>query len=1108
MHSTEFAKDFDKWALVPSFGLITLSAYLCGTFGLGFASCLLLTWMSIHIAGRRLERYIRALDLGSSQRVRLVQQMNQEDGRESAKWLNQVVDGAWDCHRLVWSEQLRSKLDILLAMNKPKYLEDIFVDQLSLGEKGPSIHNVSSYRVKRVAQSFEIVIDAMFSYEAPTAAIVFGVKLRTIGVSASLSLSNVMLNGEMRIILLMHPGSASLAGMELTLRSYPSLDYEMRPLNTFDATEIPLLSSWLADTFRTLISGSVVNPNKIFIDLGSQTDTTCFDMDQYGDVVGQVMVACPLFDSNVCPEILKTNGLKYEMDVTFQATSRVAGVNVADLSKSGVASVVVRARHEAMTLTIYSLGKKSGETAKVRREVVGRFSVAVAHLMSSTNITDCDMTLLGTSTTIPVRYIYQPRHKMEALTLSNLVSSDYGTAVAKLDLHNAFVDWKGSVGSPILRISLNDKCVFTSKTYKRSAMPIIKQTLWLAVENVYMAALKFEILVSTEKKMLKNGNEVFASTVCPLSRMIEQGQAKNGNGSISNNWIYLEEKLSAVNRVHRIRVTCKVFSLYEGDVTFGVPAKMNSTNKQCSRCISSMSTIDCGCIDRGRDFLIPMARAVCSKSTSKGRVKSVSREMGGAIGSGAHKVKKTMGRLGSPSLGRVSSPSISSHRKSASVSMGHSTSTDLPSIEYDTGETGLDTQKQRSHRKRSNSLSNSGKHTLGWSSIKELQRGLKVYMDIIRIDDFWSPDRTEPDTCVIVKVNGNNVYRTKTILNTSCPTFSESTSFSVAPKDCITLRIKDKSTAYAPEGNIELPIEHMAVDEWERKTIPIRTHPGACICLLLLKTDKHMKEMNIMTNLFSGISDEPISTTHRFPDKPRRGMPTEDHSMVFSGISDDSIISRSASQLSVSTSSLSTRSIVFSMTNSDISVTTNDSDRGKLSSSQLHTSIHTAIRVNANLCTRTTSPTNSQIRTGAPTTAFVHTPQSSVSSEQIENDANFIDKALLETICGSVDTGMDKIIDTSSNTVKDTITSFHYTDTSSNIVKDKVMSTKSTKKACTVNNGSSSNRSGTQKTRLGKTTSLLGTMTKNSRLSHKFRPKSPSSARSVDSASASAFGEM
>ncbi|KNC75346.1 hypothetical protein, variant [Sphaeroforma arctica JP610] len=293
--------------------------------------------------------------------------MNSEDGRESAEWLNQVMNAAWDCQRKVWSERLRAKLDGLLEMNKPKYLEDIYVDQLGLGENSPKFHSIAAHRIKRQANTnnFEMVIDAKFSYEASTANVVFVTKLRAIGVSMSLSLGSIRLMGEARITLLWHPGSATLKGMELSLRSYPTLDYVMRPLNTFDATEIPLLSGWLTDTLSTLIKNSVVNPNKICIDLSSHTNPNCDDTDQFGEVIGHIMIACPSLDNL---EFFKKSSIRYSIDVTLQSPSRVQDSTSTVISTTGLTTMVVRAR--VNNAHIYQLRSASDVSVWLRHRLI------------------------------------------------------------------------------------------------------------------------------------------------------------------------------------------------------------------------------------------------------------------------------------------------------------------------------------------------------------------------------------------------------------------------------------------------------------------------------------------------------------------------------------------------------------------------------------------------------------------------------------------------------------------------------------------------------------------------------------------------------------------
>lgn len=49
----------------------------------------------------------------------------------------------------------------------------------------------------------------------------------------------------------------------------PFVDFVLKPLSSFDATELPGLSKWLSETIRDLISDTLVRPQALTLNYGN-----------------------------------------------------------------------------------------------------------------------------------------------------------------------------------------------------------------------------------------------------------------------------------------------------------------------------------------------------------------------------------------------------------------------------------------------------------------------------------------------------------------------------------------------------------------------------------------------------------------------------------------------------------------------------------------------------------------------------------------------------------------------------------------------------------------------------------------------------------------------
>ncbi|KNC81447.1 hypothetical protein SARC_06236 [Sphaeroforma arctica JP610] len=304
-------------------------------------------------------------------------------------------------------------------------------------------------------------------------------------------------------------------------------------------------------------------------------------------------------------------------------------------------------------------------------------------------------------------------------------------------------------------------------------------------------------------------------------------------------------------------VSCEVFALPETGVTFAAAAPKDlALNQPLDRQSSGYSSNSATGLSASFDA-VSSERVISIGKQTGNMIGSGACLLSNGIGNGAKLVGKTVGRLASPSLGRLTSPSFGLGKVSPTPSMERrsmrlmdfatnsifASGTDPPSTEdiqiHSAGE--MDTlARPKTTRVRTSSVSSNTKKVLQRKQTKDRQSyPLKVYMDIVGVDDFLAPDRSEPDTYVTIKINGVDAYRTKTVHKTTSPVFDDSIEFNVSSRDILALRVKDKGKQIHDTGTISLLVEDLAMDEWERKTIKLPLHEQATLTVVVMKTSKY-----------------------------------------------------------------------------------------------------------------------------------------------------------------------------------------------------------------------------------------------------------------------------
>lgn len=282
-------------------GLILFSmtfSYLLGRFNFNFIFVIILGYTIYNIFNRRVLFYTRALDAISIDSVR----SKTIDSHETVEWLNHIVRRFWEASEHSISSLIYNEVNNILKDKGNISIASIRLSEITLGTRPLVIEKISHISsepdkiILEVAANFiptEASEEVLRYFKGDRPHWNTHIELMVdVGIaSLPILVKDLTFSGAVRVEIELGKKMPFIKGISLCFLELPVIDFNLIPLNSVDLLDLPFTSSFLDSMISKQISGAMLAPNKIFIDLE--------EISKYsGKIIGVVFVQILNLESN------------------------------------------------------------------------------------------------------------------------------------------------------------------------------------------------------------------------------------------------------------------------------------------------------------------------------------------------------------------------------------------------------------------------------------------------------------------------------------------------------------------------------------------------------------------------------------------------------------------------------------------------------------------------------------------------------------------------------------------------------------------------------------------------------------------------------------------
>eukprot|EP00850_Spirogloea_muscicola_P014305 SM000101S09303 [mRNA] locus=s101:493723:497900:- [translate_table: standard] len=189
---------------------------------------------------------------------------------ESAQWLNRILERVWPIvlERFISEELLPSLAPWFFEKNRPWHVKKVLLKKLHMGSSPPYVAAARVYSCPQQDDHAVLELAGEFVASHDMSAIISS-KARYVGMWTTFHVTNVHLEGKLRIGLKFVSGWPYISRARLSFAGAPYVSLMVRPLAShgIDVSDLPGVAGWLDRLLATALETSLVEPNMLVIDV-------------------------------------------------------------------------------------------------------------------------------------------------------------------------------------------------------------------------------------------------------------------------------------------------------------------------------------------------------------------------------------------------------------------------------------------------------------------------------------------------------------------------------------------------------------------------------------------------------------------------------------------------------------------------------------------------------------------------------------------------------------------------------------------------------------------------------------------------------------------------
>eukprot|EP00850_Spirogloea_muscicola_P003844 SM000016S01832 [mRNA] locus=s16:104651:108872:+ [translate_table: standard] len=189
---------------------------------------------------------------------------------ESAQWLNTMLERVWPIvlERFISEELLPSLAPWFFEKNRPWHVKKVLLKKLHMGSSPPYVAAARVYSCPQQDDHAVLELAGEFVASHDMSAIISS-KARYVGMWTTFHVTNVHLEGKLRIGLKFVSGWPYISRARLSFAGAPYVSLMVRPLAShgIDVSDLPGVAGWLDRLLATALETSLVEPNMLVIDV-------------------------------------------------------------------------------------------------------------------------------------------------------------------------------------------------------------------------------------------------------------------------------------------------------------------------------------------------------------------------------------------------------------------------------------------------------------------------------------------------------------------------------------------------------------------------------------------------------------------------------------------------------------------------------------------------------------------------------------------------------------------------------------------------------------------------------------------------------------------------
>lgn len=249
-------------------------AYYLGRRQLNIVFLLVLCHIVYYAFRRRVAAYRRSIEALAADKAR----RESLGAFESVEWMNYIIRKFWEVGEASISSQIYSEVNKVLKANTPKMLSSLKLSELTLGTRPPVVEKIGFVDRNEDSVLVEFAMNFIPLQADEDVLFYFGDEKKhwntcielaaTVGfIRLPLLVRNFTFSGMFRAEILLSHRIPFIKRLNLCMLELPLVDFELQPLKVVDFMDLPYLSQAIQGIIRTVISGQLLHPKQLSVDL-------------------------------------------------------------------------------------------------------------------------------------------------------------------------------------------------------------------------------------------------------------------------------------------------------------------------------------------------------------------------------------------------------------------------------------------------------------------------------------------------------------------------------------------------------------------------------------------------------------------------------------------------------------------------------------------------------------------------------------------------------------------------------------------------------------------------------------------------------------------------